>query len=252
MDAPRTTTPFVEPKVALRLAVVVLVTLTVVKPIAGVPFLGVAAATAAAVLQLYLPIRRAEKNGGDVGWVGLHLRTWPRDFVHVVLCAAVFLPLYAIAYHLLVTRANGVLTLFGLHDLARHVPAKTFAWRWPGDVAALAASAWWLTQTIATHLIGVALPEETFYRGYLQPQLEHLYPPKTRVFGVALGRAAVIASLLFALGHYLGEWNPLRLGPFFPALAFAWLRNATGSVLGSICFHALCNVFGAVLYTLYQ
>jgi hypothetical protein len=98
----------------------------------------------------------------------------------------------------------------------------------------------------------VALPEETFYRGYLQPQLEHRYPPKAHILGVPLGKAAVYACLLFALGHYLGEWNPLRLGPFFPALAFAWLRNASGSVFGSICFHAGCNVFGAVLYTLYQ
>ncbi|HSI04309.1 MAG: myxosortase family intramembrane protease [Myxococcota bacterium] len=252
MDAPRTPAAFVEPKVALQLTLVVLLTLTVVKPIAGIPFLGVAAATAAAVLQLYLPIRRAEKNGGDVTWVGLHLAAWRRDVVHVLLFAAAILPLYAIAYHLLVTRAHGVLDLFGLHELARHVPAKVFAWRWPADTAALMAGAWWLTQTVATHLIGVALPEETFYRGYLQPQLEHLYPPKARIFGVPLGKAAVIACLLFALGHYLGEWNPLRLGPFFPALAFAWLRNATGSVFGSICFHALCNVFGAVLYTLYQ
>ncbi len=252
MEAPRTTAPFVEPKVALQLTVVVLATLTVVKPIAGIPFLGVAAATVAAVLQLYLPIRRAEKNGGDASWVGLHLATWRRDVVLVAVFALAILPLYAIAYHILVTRAQGFFELFGLHTLARHVPAKTFAWRWPADAAALMTSGWWLTQTIATHLIGVALPEETFYRGYLQPQLEHLYPPKARVFGVPLGKAAVIACALFALGHYLGEWNPLRLGPFLPALAFAWLRNATGSVFGSICFHALCNVFGAVLYTLYQ
>ncbi len=243
---------FIEPKTALKLTVLVLVTLTVVKPIAGIPFIGVAAATGAAVLQLYLPIRRAEKNGGDVSWVGVHLRTWRRDVLHVLVFAAIILPLYAIAYHVLMTRAHDVLRLFGLHELARHVPARVFNWHWPADNVALMASAWWLTQTVATHLIGVALPEETFYRGYLQPQLETLYPPKTRIFGVPLGKAAVIACALFALGHFLGEWNPLRLGPFLPALAFAWLRNATGSVFGSILFHALCNVFGAVLYTLYQ
>ncbi len=252
MDSPRTTAPFVEPKTALKLAGVVLLALTVVKPIAGIAFIGVAAATAAAVLQLYLPIRRAEKNGGDVSWVGLHLRTWKRDLGYVAVFAAITLPLYAIAYHLLVTQTHGVLELFGMHTLARHIPARSFAWHWPADAVAAMASVWWLAQTVATHLIGVALPEEAFYRGYLQPQLEHLYPPKTRVFGVALGKAAIISCLLFALGHYLGEWNPLRLGPFFPALAFAWLRNATGSIFGSICFHALCNVFGALLYTLYQ
>ncbi|MEM6734141.1 MAG: CPBP family intramembrane glutamic endopeptidase, partial [Myxococcota bacterium] len=101
------------------------------------------------------------------------------------------------------------------------------------------------------HALGVALPEETFYRGYLQPRLESQNPPKTRVFGVLIGRAAVLVSFLFAIGHVLGEWNPMRLGPFLPGLVFAWQRNASGSVLGAIAFHALCNILGEVLFSLY-
>jgi len=103
----------------------------------------------------------------------------------------------------------------------------------------------------ATHFFGVALPEETFYRGYLQPRLEALWPPKTLIFGALLGKAALISAALFALGHFLGEWNPLRLGPFFPALVFAWQRNKTGNIWGAIAYHGLCNILGEVLFSLY-
>ena len=46
--------------------------------------------------------------------------------------------------------------------------------------------------------------------------------------------------------------NVLRLGPFFPALIFAWQRNATTSVLGAVTFHAACNILGEILFALYR
>lgn len=236
---------------ALRLTLLVLVTLTVVKPIAGVPFVGVIAVTIAAVMQLYLPIWRAEKAGGDASWVGLHWRTAGRDLRNAGLFALAVLPLYAVAYHFIATRGHGLATLFGLHELARHLPVRHLSIRLPGDPMAMLAAAGWVAKLTLTHVLGVALPEETFYRGYLQAQLQHTMPPRTRVLGVLLGRAAVIAAALFALGHFLGEWNPARLGPFLPAFAFAWLRNATGSVVGAIAFHATCNIVGALLFAAY-
>ena len=99
---------------------------------------------------------------------------------------------------------------------------------------------------------GVALPEEMFYRGYFQPALERRLPPGRRWFGVPLGWAAVITAALFALGHFLGEYNPVRLGPFFPSLVFSWLRNRRGSLWGAVAFHALANILGEVLFTFYK
>jgi membrane protease YdiL (CAAX protease family) len=203
-------------------------------------------------MQLYLPILRAEKASGDASWVGLHLRTWRTDVINAATLSLIVLPPYALAYHMLAVHAHGVFELIGAHSLARLWPARVFAPHIPDSAVAFFAAAWWFVQTVATHLLGVALPEETFYRGYLQPQLEHVMPPQARILGVPLGRAAIVSAALFALGHFLGEWNPLRFGPFFPALLFAWLRNATGSVVGAVVFHATCNVFGAVLYMLYQ
>ena len=100
--------------------------------------------------------------------------------------------------------------------------------------------AWMCFEALATHVLGVALPEETFFRGYLQAQWQQVWPVSTGV-----GRAAVAACALFALGHFLGEWNPARLLPFFPGLLFAWQRNRRGSLVGCIALHALCNLFSA-------
>lgn len=236
---------------ALRLTLLVLATLTLVKPVAGVPYLGAIAVTIAAVMQLYLPIWRAEKAGGDASWVGLHGRTARSDLRNVAVFAIAILPAYAIVYHFVATQGHGLATLLGLHGLARHLPARHLALHIPNSLSAILGSAFWFAKLALTHVLGVALPEETFYRGYLQPQLEHRWPPRTRIFGVRLGRAAVYAAFFFALGHFLGEWNPARLGPFVPAFAFAWLRNATGSVVGSVAFHAICNIFSALLFASY-
>lgn len=62
----------------------------------------------------------------------------------------------------------------------------------------------------------------------------------------------MLTAFFFAAGHFLGEWNPLRWGPFFPALVFAWQRNATGSIVGAVAYHAACNVLGELLFRLYQ
>jgi hypothetical protein len=230
----------------------VLLTLTVVKPLGGIPVVGTIAFTLAAVLQLYLPLWRAGKLGRDYDFVGLHLGVWRRDLKLVLVLCALSFPPFIVGHHLYMTEAHDWLGTLGLDALARFVPERTLAPRWPADPMAALTSAGWFLQIVATHALGVALPEETFYRGYVQPHLESRWPPARRIFGVPLGRAALLAAALFALGHFLGEWNPLRLGPFFPALVFAWQRNATGSVVGAIAYHAACNVLGEVLFSLYQ
>ncbi len=240
-----------EQRLAFKLALVVLVTLTVVKPLGGVAVVGTVAFTLAALLQLYLPLWRAEKLGRDYDFVGLHGKTWRRDLKIVgVLCALTFPP-FVVGHHLYMTRAHEWVAALGLGDVV-NLPHRVWAPAIPQGFWAWGKAAGWFLQMAATHSLGVALPEETFYRGYLQPRLEERWPARLHVLGVGIGRAAVAAAALFALGHFLGEWNPLRLGPFFPALVFAWQRNATGSVLGAITYHALCNILGEVLFSLYK
>src|SRR2546426_689708 len=88
----------------------------------------------------------------------------------------------------------------------------------------------------------VAFSEEFFYRGYMTLRLEERWPPARRILGAPLGRAAVLAAALFAVGHLL-EPAPWRLAVFFPALWFAWLRSRTGTVIGASIAHFLSNVW---------
>ncbi len=99
----------------------------------------------------------------------------------------------------------------------------------------------------------VALPEELFYRGFLETRLERLWPTRRFVLGVPLGRAVIVASAMFALGHWLGEWgNPARLAPFFPAFLFSMLARRGSSITGAVLYHGLSNAFSATLLAGYR
>ena len=250
-DMPQKDLDHAEIKMAWRLVAVVLVTLLLVKPLGGIAYVGAIAFTIAAGLQLYLPIWRMDTLGRHYDFLGLHTEHLRADLILTAkLCALTFGP-YALGYHIFVTQGHDWVQGFGFSEIASYIPQRAWAPKLPADFEGWLSSSWWLLSLSATHFLGVALPEETFYRGYLQPRLEKLWPPQVTVFGVLFGKAAIIVSLLFALGHFLGEWNPMRLGPFFPSLIFAWQRNATGSIYGAISYHALCNIFGALLFTLY-
>ncbi len=92
-------------------------------------------------------------------------------------------------------------------------------------------------------LLGVAFPEEAFFRGYLQSALDRAWPPRRRVLGAWLGPGVLVSSAIFAFGHLLTEPVPGRLAVFFPALAFGYLRARTGGIGAPMVFHALCNLF---------
>ncbi len=93
----------------------------------------------------------------------------------------------------------------------------------------------------------IALPEEAFYRGYLQTRLDDAWPSRVRIFGADVGISLVVTSAIFAVGHLLTIHDPGRLAVFFPSLLFGWLRARTGGVGASIVFHASCNLFSATL-----
>ncbi len=96
-------------------------------------------------------------------------------------------------------------------------------------------------------LLGVAFPEEAFYRGYLQSALDRAWPPRRRWLGAPLGAGLWVSSALFAVGHLLTEPVPGRLAVFFPSLVFGFLRARTGGIGAALIFHALCNLFATYL-----
>lgn len=100
----------------------------------------------------------------------------------------------------------------------------------------------WLLGLLITQLFFVGLPEEYFYRGYVQPTLARIWPERGWGRGrLRLSAAVVLASVLFALGHFLIDWRITRLAVFFPSLLFGILRERSGGILAPMVFHALCN-----------
>ena len=94
-------------------------------------------------------------------------------------------------------------------------------WRLPAD----------FPLQVAAQLLVVALPEELFFRGYIQGRLEEALPPTTNLFGARVGWAWILGAALFGLGHFLVTFEPQMLSRFFPGLAFGWMFARTRSIL---------------------
>tara|TARA_B100001250_G_C19592710_1_gene697067 strand:- start:411 stop:779 length:369 start_codon:yes stop_codon:yes gene_type:complete len=104
---------------------------------------------------------------------------------------------------------------------------------------------WWIINLLLVQFLLVALPEELFYRGYLQSRLDQVFAGEERtVMGVSVNlKSILITSALFAIGHIITIPSPARLAVFFPSLVFGWMRKATGGIVAPLIFHAICNLF---------
>jgi len=105
-----------------------------------------------------------------------------------------------------------------------------------------------LPEYALTQVIVVGLPEEALFRGYLQGRLEDAWPGRTSFLWVPLGlRAWVVQALLFAILHFIVDYNPARLAVFFPALLFGWVRSLRKGIGAAVFVHAACNVLSDTL-----
>ena len=96
-------------------------------------------------------------------------------------------------------------------------------------------------------MLVIALPEEAFFRGYLQTAFDQAWPPRWKIFGAMLGPGWLLTALIFAVGHVLTNPHPGRMAVFFPALIFGWMRARTGGIGTGVAVHAACNLFSATL-----
>lgn len=173
-----------------------------------------------------------------------------------------------------VIRAHG-LSLGGLLEPAPLEPRRLLRDVGHAVVAALLAAAviypffwlgfrlWWKVETFSPapalpvlgrafeEMLAVALPEEAFYRGYLQSSLDRSLPRRVSFLGARLGPSVLLTSAIFATGHLLTEVNPARLAVFFPSLVFGFLRAQTGGIGAAVLFHAMCNVLSWYLLQSY-
>lgn len=117
-------------------------------------------------------------------------------------------------------------------------PTQPFAFAFPPDIGSL----------VLAQLVIVALPEEAFFRGYIQTTLADVERRRIRLLGVELAPAAWVAqAILFALIHLMVEPHPARLAVFFPGLLFGWLRAWRGGIGAAIALHAMSNLYSEIL-----
>ncbi len=112
-------------------------------------------------------------------------------------------------------------------------------------------SALWLLTFIVIQLGLVALPEEHFFRGYLQSRLDRRWGTPFRLLGTPVGWGLLAASAAFALLHPILIPGPHRLLVFFPALLFGWLRARQGHLGAAVLVHAGSNLLLAIVGRMY-
>jgi hypothetical protein len=184
-----------------------------------------AAPFAAALVWIGVAVGLHLARGRSLEAAGIAFLRPLRSLGRTALYAGVFLPLYAAGF-LAWGAARG---------------AAVGTWRFPGaDIFAA---------TFLFELARAGLPEEIFFRGFVQPRLAALPGGRRglRVLFVPLTRASVLAAALFAATHIAFEAQlftvaaAARLLTFFPGLLFGALREETGDVVAPALFHALCN-----------
>ena len=105
-----------------------------------------------------------------------------------------------------------------------------------------------LASFVLAQLVVVALPEEAFFRGYLQTALSDLEKSRVRVLGIRLAPGAwLLQAALFAGIHFIVEPHPARLAVFFPGLLFGWCRAWRGGIGAALALHALSNLYSEIL-----
>jgi hypothetical protein len=187
------------------------------------------------VLFLYLPVMAMKRRDEYPEDYGLRLSSLARPLKLFGWMALITFPLYIAGYFVFVK----VLPHLPLHVaqlLGPYGATKGFTFRLPER----------FPLKILDQLLVVALPEEFFYRGYLQQRLKVGLGEGPHILGVPIGRAFWLTQALFALGH-LVEPYPWRLAVFFPAILFGWLREKSGSLPAGILYHASCNLLVLVL-----
>ncbi len=198
-----------------------------------------AAKVVATLCFIYLPTLSMLKRDEVHADYGLGLRNFFVEFRLFVQVSLVVFPLFIAGYLFFAYHFEWIPA--GLSQWVtpyRQVPH--FAWRLPDRFFE-----WCIDQ-----LFVVALPEEFFYRGFVQSRLRDAWPQGRRLFGAQLGPAFWLTAVLFALGH-LAIFQVWRLGVFFPALIFGWMREKHQGIVGAALFHAAANLAMMLLDALF-
>ncbi len=150
---------------------------------------------------------------------GLTLANPGSAWLHAAMWLAILLP-YVVGHY-----------LFGVWW-----QGSSFNFRWPPQ----------LWRVAIDQVLVVGLPEEMFFRGYLQTQFDRSFGKPLRLFGADYGWGLPLAAALFAACHVFNG-GPARLIVFFPGLWYGWLRARTGTIAVPAFYHAVSNVLMMIM-----
>lgn len=229
--------------VALYLATLVAIRVVVqLVQSAGLPDLFLALVP---ILFMYAPVWVCRWRGADPWDYPMALPSFrdPEPWLdalklNLVIWTVVAIP-YVLGYH--AWQTYGVPAVQDLFSIRLYAHPPELRWTWPSNPLKL----------VAYHLFFVAVPEEMFYRGYLQTRLDEVWAPRWRILGATVGPGLLVTCVLFAFGHSLVILQWWHVFIIVPSLAFGWLRARTGGIVAGAMFHAWCNVTVATLDTLY-
>lgn len=216
--------------VRLFLKILLLYFITLIPLIAGyqlkqIGWVGENLALLAAILFVFIPSVVLWIHNQESAAYGLTLHRWSQGVFFFACCSLATLPIYFIVY-LVVARCGFLLQIskYTVHCLT------------PLPVFKIPSS---FTMILLTQFFVIALPEEFYFRGFLQNQMMRIFSKPMAIF---------ITALLFALAHGLVTQKSLELLVFFPGIVFGLLYDKTKSILAGTLYHASCNVFAEFLY----
>jgi len=98
-----------------------------------------------------------------------------------------------------------------------------------------------------TGVLIAAIPEEFFFRGYLQ---EHVFKKYDFKIIKILSVKNILTSLLFGAVHAIAFLDITRAVTFFPSLVFGLMaEKSKGRVFYSVLFHVVANIVAFILWT---
>lgn len=165
---------------------------------------------------LYAPIIASLATDKDFNAIGLSLPDWKKAALDLLAYLFLILPAFLVSWWV----------------FARYWQGMKFNVGFPPDVAGL----------ILWHTLGVALPEEMFFRGWLQKRLDQVMGKSWKIPGALIGPGVFIAAAAFAGGHFINAAHPFKFIVFFPGLLFGYYRERGGSILVPIIAHAAGNI----------
>ncbi|MBI2082826.1 MAG: CPBP family intramembrane metalloprotease [Deltaproteobacteria bacterium] len=183
----------------------------------GIPWLSNNLSWIAALLLFYIPIIHNRFRRLSLHFFESNLRHLTASLKIFFFTSLLIFPLFLIGNHLYQTVIWG-------HSFNPSLPER-------------------LSSLLLLQVALIALPEEVFFRGWLQPLIrKHLPPFKT----------IALTSFIFAFSHSVIAMQWWHFAIFFPGCVFGWLKEKTGTVTASVLFHTVSNLLVAWISSAYR